>query len=74
MGMCGLIISQAPSNFYAECPGGILTLLHAGHHLDAEHHLDAGHHLDAESVASLEQYEWPEIVDAVKPNASDQRD
>lgn len=61
MDMCGLIISSAPSNFYAECPGGILTLLHAGHHLDAE------------SVASLEQYEWPEIVDAVKPNASDQR-
>lgn len=62
MDMSGLIISQAPSNFYAECSGGILTLLHAGHHLDAE------------SVASLEQYEWPEIVDAVKPNASDQRD
>lgn len=69
MDMCGFIISPAPSNFYAECPGGILTLLHAGHH-----HLDAGHHLDAESVASLEQYEWPEIVDAAKPNASDQRD
>lgn len=61
MDMCGFIISPAPSNFYAECPGGILTLIHAGHHLDAE------------SVASLEQYEWPEIVDAVKPNASDQR-
>lgn len=62
MDMCGLIISPAPSNSYAECPGGILTLLHAGHHRHAE------------SVASLEQYEWPEIVDAVKPNASDQRD
>lgn len=62
MDMCGFIISPAPSIFYAECPGGILTLLHAGHHLDAE------------CVASLEQYEWPEIADAVKPNASDQRD
>lgn len=62
MDMCGLIISPAPSNSYAECPGAILTLLHAGHHLDSE------------SVAPLEQYEWPEIVDAVKPNASDQRD
>lgn len=62
MDMCGLIISPAPSNSYAECPGAILTLLHAGHHLDAE------------SVAPLEQYEWPEIVEAVKPNASDQRD
>jgi len=61
MDMCGFIISPAPSNLYAECPGGILTLLHAGHHLDAE------------SVASLEQYEWPEIADTVKPNASDQR-
>lgn len=62
MDMCGLIISPAPSNSYGECPGAILTLLHAGHHLDAE------------SVAPLEQYEWPEIVDAAKPNASDQRD